>query len=114
MKAKFYRRQEKIFTDHPRFANVKIAVLVTGQDTQAASVCELQIAPATEIPVHVHDPQADSILVMAGEGEAYLNGGWRQIAAGDYMFVPACEEHGIRNPGPAPLELFVHHSPALL
>jgi len=102
------------FTDHPRFANVKLAVLVSQTDTDAVSVSQLLIAPATEIPIHTHEPQTDSIFVMAGSGQAYVNGEWRPIAPGDYIFVPATVEHGIRNTGPTTLKLFIHHSPPLL
>ena len=114
MNTEFFRNREIRFSDHPRFANVKIAALVTGKKTDTVSVCLLDIAPHTEIPVHTHDPQVDSIFVVAGQGKAFVNGNWRDIEAGDYIFVPVLEEHGIRNSGAASLRLFVHHSPPLL
>ncbi|MEW6326728.1 MAG: cupin domain-containing protein [Thermodesulfobacteriota bacterium] len=114
MNTKFYPHAEISFVDHPKYARVKIAALVTSKDTGSISVCLLEIAPKTEIPVHTHDPQVDSIFVMAGQGEAYVNGSWQKIATGDYIFVPALDEHGVRNTGDAYLKLFVHHSPPLL
>lgn len=114
MSTKFYRHPEMNFVDHPKFDNVKIALFVTGKDTGTVSVCQLEIAPETEIPVHTHNPQVDSIFVVEGRGEGYINGKWRRIAAGDYIFVPALAEHGIRNTGAGPLKLLVHHSPPLL
>lgn len=114
MKAKFFRCRDISYTDHPKFANVRIALLVSRIDTEAVSVSFLEIAPATEIPIHIHDPQVDSIYIDAGQGQAYVNGAWQEMAAGDYIFVPAGVEHGIRNTGDAILRLFVHHGPALL
>jgi len=114
MRSKFFRRAEMIFAKHPKYDNVRIATFVTGVDSKAASVCLLDIAPGTEIPAHTHDPQVDSIFVVEGEGEAFINGRWEGISAGDYIFVPSGDEHGVRNTGKSPLLLFVHHSPPLL
>lgn len=114
MPSRFFRQQEMLFAKHPRYGNVRIATFVTGADTKAASVCLLDIATGTDIPVHTHDPQVDSIFVVEGNGEAFVNGRWEKIAAGDYLFVPATDEHGIKNTGTGPLKLFVHHSPPLL
>lgn len=114
MSTSFFNADSLNFADHPRFAKVKIAVLVTERDSQRASVCLLDIGQQTEIPIHTHDPQVDSIFVVAGAGEAFVNGAWQPIKAGDYIFVPALIEHGIRNTGSEILRLFVHHCPALL
>ncbi len=39
---------------------------------------------------------------------------WKKTAAGDHIFVPAVDEHGIRNTGTGSLKIFVHHGPPLL
>ncbi|MBW2466804.1 MAG: cupin domain-containing protein [Deltaproteobacteria bacterium] len=65
-------------------------------------------------PLHTHDPQIDSIFIVSGQGEGYVNGDWRKIRAGDYLFVPPGVDHGIRNSGTGSLVLMVHHSPSLL
>jgi len=114
MQTKLVHDNDKRFTDHPKFKGVSIAVLVKSEDTAAVSVSQLVIEPGIAIPVHTHDPQIDSILVVAGHGEGYINGDWQEIGPGDYLFVPAEVEHGIRNTGDAPLVLFVHHSPPLI
>ena len=114
MSTKFFPDKEVSYADHPKFAGVRIAVLVSGKDTDKVSVCLLKIEAATEIPSHTHDTQVDSIFVASGRGEAYVNGNWRPISEGDYIFVPAGEEHGIRNTGDRILTLFVHHGPPLL
>jgi len=114
MTTKFFPAEEMIFTDHPKFSGVKMAVLVTGKDTDTVSVCQLVIEPGITIPVHTHDPQIDSIFIVSGKGEAYVNGAWREVAPGDYLFFPSGVEHATRNSGREPLVLFVHHSPPLL
>jgi quercetin dioxygenase-like cupin family protein len=114
MNTRFFRNKEIRFADHPKFANVRIATFITGKDTGTVSVCLLDIAPDTEIPIHTHDPQVDSIFVVDGQGEAFVNGIWQKIEPGDYIFVPVPEEHGIKNNGTTSLKLLVHHSPPLL
>ncbi|GAB6060265.1 cupin domain-containing protein [Desulfonatronum parangueonense] len=102
------------FVDHPKFSGVKIAVLVRGADSDRVSVSQLEIDPGVEIPIHIHDPQLDSIFVLSGMGEAYFNGEWRVFGTGDHLFAPTGVEHGVRNTGNEPLRLFIHHSPPLL
>lgn len=105
---------ERLFTDHPKFAGVKIAVLVRGVDSDRVSVSQLEIAPGVEVPIHAHNPQLDSIFVLSGEAEVYINGQWVRVGPEDYLLAPSGMEHGVRNTGQEPLRLFVHHSPPLL
>lgn len=114
MQGKVFPESSRTFADHPKFAGVKIAVLVRGTDSDVISVSELEIEPGIEIPVHAHETQSDSIYVLSGHGEAHINGAWQRIGPGDYLLAPAHAKHGVRNTGALPLRLFVHHSPPLL
>ena len=114
MGSRLVRCKDMTFAPHPRLADVRMAACVTGKDTDTVSVCVLDIAAGVVVPLHRHDPQVDSILVLSGKGEAYLNGKWEPVEAGDYIFVPKDEEHGIRNTGRESLTIFVHHSPPML
>jgi len=114
MRTEFFSSKDSEFKDHPKFPGVHMAVFVTGKDSDSVSVCQLIIEPDITIPVHTHRDQIDSILIVAGQGEGYVNGNWQGLLPGDYLFVPAEIEHGIRNTGSEPLVLFVHHSPPLL
>jgi quercetin dioxygenase-like cupin family protein len=114
MGSRVFRSKEMAFRTHPRLANARMATYITGKDTETVSVCMIDIAPKERAPIHRHDAQDDSVLVISGKGEAYVNGRWEPIEAGDYLFVPMGDEHGIRNTGHASLKIFVHHSPPLL
>ena len=114
MESRLFRGKEMTFAPHPRLANVRMAICITGKDTETVSVCMIDIAPKEGAPIHRHDSQVDSILVISGTGETYVNGRWETIEAGDYIFVPGGEEHGIRNTGHESLRIFVHHSPPML
>ena len=114
MKTKFFPQREFIFTKHPEFDNVKVAMLITDEDSDICRVCMFEIAPGSETPIHTHVKQADSVFVVQGHGETYVNGSWEPIEPGDYLFIPIKGEHGTRNTGNEPLRLFVHHGPPLL
>ncbi len=111
--AYFFKQKEIKFAPHPRFSGVKWALLIDSQKSTQVSVSLLAIDPGVEIPIHVHDQQVDSIYVLEGKGQAYLNGNWEEIEKGDYILVPVGEEHGVKNTGKEPLKLFIVHSPPL-
>jgi quercetin dioxygenase-like cupin family protein len=114
MNSRLFRSKDMKFAPHPRLANVQMAICITGKDTETVSVCMIDIAPNEAPPIHHHDLQVDSILVVSGKGETFINGRWEPVEAGDYIFVPGGEEHGIRNTGDGSLRIFVHHSPPIL
>ncbi len=61
-----------------------------------------EITPGGHTPKHAHDWEHE-MFVHAGAGEVYGNGRWQPIAAGRVMFIPANEEHQMRNTGKDPL-----------
>lgn len=114
MHGMFLPRKDRDFADHPKFTGVRIAILVRGVDSDHVSVSQLEIASGVEVPIHTHAHQLDSIFVLSGHGEVFINGNWQQIEAEDYLLAPAGVEHAVRNTGQETLRLFVHHSPPLL
>ena len=111
METRFFPQQKMIFTKHPAFDNVKTAMFITSKESNMANVCLIEIAPGSETPIHTHEEHADSVFVVQGKGETYVNGSWQPIEPGDYLFIPAKGKHGTRNTGTAPLQLFIHQGP---
>ncbi|OAQ21123.1 cupin domain-containing protein [Thermosulfurimonas dismutans] len=111
--AYFYKKEDIKFGPHPKFEGVGFALLINREKDPRLSVSMLEIKPGVEIPIHTHETQADSIYVLSGEGEAYLNGSWQKIGPGDYILIPPGEEHGVKNSGDEPLRLFIVHAPPL-
>lgn len=111
METKFFPQREMIFTKHPLFDNVRTAIFITSPESGEADVFLIEIAPGSETPIHTHEVNADSIFVVQGHGETYINGGWEPIEPGDYIYVPPQGQHGTRNTGTGPLRLFVHRTP---
>lgn len=113
MRTNLLKKDDIVFTEHPKYPGVRIAKLVTLKEACPIGVSILEIESDETIPVHTHDPNVDSIYIMAGQGEAFVNGVWQPIEQGDYIFVPALDRHGIKNTGEGLLKLFVVHSPPL-
>ena len=79
--------------------------VVIGRNDDANHFCMrvFEIAPGGHTPRHIHDWEHE-IFIHAGIGEAYGLGTWHPLQAGDVLFVPANEDHQIRNIGK---ELFI-------
>jgi quercetin dioxygenase-like cupin family protein len=112
-KALFLRNTGRRYHKHPVFQGVQISKLATKGECDSLGVSLIEITPGAEIGPHIHEASLDSIYVLGGEGEAYVNGEWIGISTGDYLLVPEKVEHGIRNNGRDSLTLFVAHAPPL-
>ena len=74
--------------------------VLIGQADGAENFCmrAFEIAPGGHTPKHTHDWEHE-MFVHAGQGEVYGNGQWHKVKAGKVLFMPANEEHQIRNTG---------------
>jgi quercetin dioxygenase-like cupin family protein len=74
--------------------------VVIGKKDGADNFCMrvFEISPGGNTPKHAHDWEHE-IFVHAGEGEVYSNGRWNPVKPGNVVFMPANEEHQIRNAG---------------
>ena len=57
------------------------------------------------LALHRHDP-AEVYFILEGEAVVSLDGVETTVATGACIFIPKNAEHGIRNPGPAPVRFF--------
>lgn len=76
------------------------ARVVIGKADGATNFCMrvFEIAPGGHTPKHAHDWEHE-MVVHRGAGEVYGNGQWQPLSAGQVLFIPANEEHQMRNPG---------------
>jgi quercetin dioxygenase-like cupin family protein len=74
--------------------------VVIGKNDGAGNFCMriFEIAAGGNTPKHSHDWEHE-IFFHAGAGEVYSNGKWSPVKAGSVAFIPANEEHQIRNSG---------------
>jgi quercetin dioxygenase-like cupin family protein len=72
---------------------------------------QVTIQPGHEVPPHVH-PTDDAMVIISGKGEVYSQGDNIPIEAGDHLWAPANERHGVKNVGKEPL-VIVYTWPAV-
>ncbi|MEE9912191.1 MAG: cupin domain-containing protein [Deltaproteobacteria bacterium] len=103
MKIIHYSSVPPIAFDNDLAKSVTGRVLI-GKNDGADHFCMrfFEIAPGGHTPRHAHDWEHE-IFIHAGGGEILNRGKWHPLQAGNGVFVPANEEHQIRNTGGAPL-----------
>jgi quercetin dioxygenase-like cupin family protein len=76
------------------------ARVVIGKSDGAPHFCMrvFEFAPGGHTPRHSHAWEHE-MFVHAGEGEVYGQGRWQPLVAGTVVFIPANEEHQLRNTG---------------
>jgi quercetin dioxygenase-like cupin family protein len=72
--------------------------------TAASAVVYFEVEPGAHLPTH-SDSSEETLLVLAGEGEAWIGDETIQISEGHMALVPAMAPHGIRNTGDTPLRV---------
>jgi len=73
----------------------------------------LMVCPAYSVvkPLHAHRDVEEVILILEGEGEAWVDGEVARFHAGDAVLFPANSRHQVRNTGGSPLKtasIFAH------
>lgn len=81
--------------------------VVTGQHSQ---VVLMSIPAGQDIGEEVHDVD-QTLIFVAGEGEAILGGEHSQVAPNMLFFVPAGARHNFINRGTGALKLFTIYAP---
>lgn len=105
--------QEVNMQPHPKFEGVNVGYVSTKERHPELSIIILELVPGIQIPTHTHEREIDSIFILQGEGEMFLNNEWIKIKAGDIIVVGANELHGLKSTGEIPLKSYVIHAPAL-
>jgi quercetin dioxygenase-like cupin family protein len=92
-----YRQIPPEHFDTPNMKGVDGRVVI-GKQQGAEHFCMriFELAPGGYTPRHTHDWEHE-MFIHAGQGEAYSSGSWHPVAAEDVLFIPANEEHQIRN-----------------
>jgi quercetin dioxygenase-like cupin family protein len=70
----------------------------SGTGTAASAVVYFEVDPGSHLPTHT-DSSEETLLVLAGEGEAWIGDETSLLAEGQMALVPAMAPHGVRNTG---------------
>lgn len=82
--------------------------VVTGQHSQ---VVLMSIPEGQDIGEEVHNDVDQTLVFVAGEGEAVLNGQRSRVTPNTLYFVPAGTRHNFINTGQGALKLFTLYAP---
>lgn len=74
--------------------------VVIGKDDGAANFCmrTFTLAPGGFTPKHTHEWEHE-IFIHSGKGAVFCDGTFKEVAAGNVIFVPGMEEHQLKNMG---------------
>jgi mannose-6-phosphate isomerase-like protein (cupin superfamily) len=97
---------EAIETDHGPSTAVRREV-VAGPSTH---IDVLTVPPGGEVGAEVHASADETLVVVAGCGEAELDGERTPVRAGSLVFIPCGTRHNVRNQGRGPLRLYAVHA----
>jgi len=102
--AHYTEAKAKVFDTAP--AKGVTARVVIGKADGASNFCMrvFELAEGGHTPLHVHDWEHE-IFIHSGEGNVYRDGTWVPINKGHTLFIPANEEHQIKNSGNGTLTL---------
>jgi mannose-6-phosphate isomerase-like protein (cupin superfamily) len=75
---------------------------MTGSETPFAMGTQT-VDPGCHVREHLHDANEEVILVLAGEGEAHIEGGIHPMRPGSCFFFPRNRPHSFHNTGTGPL-----------
>jgi len=82
--------------------------VTTGRHSQ---VVLMSIPPGGEIGEEVHAGVDQTLVFVAGEGRAILDGAASPVAVNSLYFVPAGTRHNFVNTGGGPLKLYTVYAP---
>jgi quercetin dioxygenase-like cupin family protein len=83
----------------PNFPGLRVQFPIhSGTGTAASAVVYFEIDPGAFLPTHT-DSSEETLLILDGEGEAWVGDETAQLAKGQMAVVPAMAPHGIKNTG---------------
>jgi mannose-6-phosphate isomerase-like protein (cupin superfamily) len=97
---------EVIETDHAASLALRREV-VAGPE---AHVDVVMVPPGGEIGAETHADADETLLVLAGAGEAVVDGERLPVRAGSVVYIPRGTRHNVHNRGPATLRLYAVHA----
>jgi quercetin dioxygenase-like cupin family protein len=99
MKMRGYRAITPTMFDNETMKGVAARVVIgSGDGAKNFFMRIFEIAPGGYTPRHTHDWEHE-VFIHSGNGECYHGGQWHPLKPGDAVFIPALEEHQMRNTG---------------
>lgn len=84
----------------------------TGKVFQSEEMSFYLAQVASEIPAHYHKLSDETYYVYRGQGTMRVNDEYRDVSAGDIVFIPKGSIHGMKNTGTEDVIIFFISAPA--
>lgn len=97
-----------------RFLGLPTLIHASGQLTKGAYglVEHPSMHPGFATPYHVHHREDEAFYVIEGEVAFVLNGEWKRVGPGAYVYGPREIPHGFKVVGDAPARMLILCAPA--
>lgn len=91
----------------------EIHVFLGGENTDGKYTAFLDITPpGSGPPPHYHENEDEWFTPLEGEAEFLIDGSWREVPTGSFVYAPRGSVHTFRNIGDRPLKMLIHTAPA--
>lgn len=97
-----------------RFLGVPTQVRAAAESTNGAFglVEHWEMAPGFASPYHTHHREDESFYILQGEVAFVIDGSWRRVGPGAFVFGPREVPHGFKAVGDKPVEMLILATPA--
>lgn len=99
------------WTIHERFPAIRVKVLEGRATHPLASMMLVRLAVGGEIQRHIHELEAETAYVLAGQGELTVEDETIVFTPGAGATIPPRHWHSLKNSGDVELELLAIHTP---
>jgi mannose-6-phosphate isomerase-like protein (cupin superfamily) len=103
---------EEILKANPLKADEKIQFITIAQD-DTISLLVVRLTEGFGVKRHIHKTHDETIYVIKGTGQLYINDKWVDIKPGNLHFNPMGNVHTVKNTGNEPLVLISIFTPAM-
>ena len=80
---------------------------------QAVTVYAVKITPGGEVKYHKHEFHSETLTVVSGTGQLFINNQWVELKPGSVHYNPPGQVHALKNLGPDELLLTSVFGPAM-
>jgi len=103
---------DEILKDNPLKAGEKAQTINIAQD-DTISLLVLRVTEGVGVKPHVHKTHDETIYVIKGTAQMFINGKWVDIKPGSLHFNPMGKVHTVKNTGNEPLVVISIFTPAM-
>lgn len=103
---------DEILKANPLPAGQKAQMIKVAEDN-AITLYVLRVTGGVELKPHIHKTHDETVYVIRGTAQMFINNKWVDLKAGSIHFNPMGKVHGVKQTGTEPLVVMSIFTPAL-